>query len=77
MLSKVQGADPQKAMDTLFGDPINAIRWFLDFIGSCMIILVEKYLGTSLEALTPNTIEVLDAKRWKDVHVPFFLTDED
>jgi hypothetical protein len=76
MLSKVQGADPQKAMDTLFGDPINAIRWFLDFIGSCMIILVEKYLGTSLEALTPNTIEVLDAKRWKDVHIPFFLEDE-
>ena len=76
MLSKVQGADLQKAMDTLFGDPINAIRWFLDFIGSCMIILVEKYLGTSLEALTPNTIEVLDAKRWKDVHIPFFLEDE-
>jgi hypothetical protein len=76
MLSKVQGADPQKAMDTLFDDPINAIKWFLDFVGSCMIILLEKYLGTSLNSLSPN-IEVLGAKRWKDVHIPIFLTDED
>jgi hypothetical protein len=77
MLSKVQGADPQKAMDTLFDDPINAIKWFLDFIGSCMLILVEKYLGTSLKALGSNVVEVPGAKRWKDVQVPFFLTEED
>ena len=76
MLSKVQGADPQKAMDTLFADPIHAIKWFLDFIGSCMIILVEKYLGTTLEALGANTIEIPNAKHWKDVQVPFFLTEE-
>jgi hypothetical protein len=38
MLSKVSGADPQQAMDALFADPINSIKWFLGFIGSCMII---------------------------------------
>lgn len=76
MLSKVQGADPQQAMDTLFADPINAIKWFLDFIGSCMIILVEKHLGTSLEALGANTIEIPNTKKPEDVQVPFFLADE-
>jgi hypothetical protein len=62
-------------MDTVVGDPINAIKWFLDFIGSCMIILVEKYLGTTLEALCTNTIEVANTKKWKNVEIPFFLTD--
>ena len=76
MMSKVQRADSQQAMDALFADPINAIKWFLDFIGSCMIILVEKYLGTTVEALSTNTIEVPNTKKWEDVQVPFFLADE-
>ena len=76
MLSKVQGADPQQAMDTLFADPIDAIKWFLDFIGSCMIILVEKYLGTTLEALAANSIEIPNPKNLKDVQVPFFLAED-
>ena len=76
MLSKVPGAVPQQAMDALFADPINGIKWFLDFIGSCMIILVEKYLGTNLEALSANTIEVPNTKKWEDVHIPFFLADK-
>jgi len=76
MLSKVQGADPQQAMDALFADPIKAIKWFLDFIGSCMIILAEKYLGTTLDTLGTNTIEVPNTKKWEDVQVPFFLADE-
>jgi hypothetical protein len=75
MLSKVQGTDPQQVIDALFADPINAIKWFLDFIGSCMIILVEKYLGTTLEALSTNIIEVPNTKKL-DVQVPFFLADE-
>jgi len=78
MLGKVPGADPQKAMDTLFGDPLRAIKWFLAFIGSCMIILGEKYLGTTLEAFGANTIEIPNAKHWKDVQLPLFLlTEED
>ena len=76
MLGKVSGADPQQAMDALFADPINGIKWFLDFIGSCMIILVERYLGTTLEALSANTIEVPNTKKWEDVHAPFFLADK-
>lgn len=74
MLSKVEGADPQRAMDTIFAEPIHAIAWFLDFIGGCMIILVEKYLGTTLDRT--NTIDVLNTRRWEDVQVPFFLADE-
>ena len=76
MLSKVPGADPQPGMDALFVDPINGIKWFLDFIGSCMIVLAEKYLGTTLEALSANIIEVPNAKKWEDVHSPFFLADK-
>jgi hypothetical protein len=76
MLSKVPEADPQQAMDALFADPINSIKWFLDFIGSCMIILAEKYLGTTLDALGANTIEVPNTKKWEDVHVPFFLAEQ-
>jgi hypothetical protein len=76
MLSKVQGVDPQQAMDALFTEPINATNWFLDFIGSCMIILVEKYLGATLDALGANTVEVSNTKKWEDVQVPFFLADE-
>jgi hypothetical protein len=75
MLSKVEGADPQQAMDAVFADPTNAIKWFLAFIGSCMIILVEKYFGTTLDALGTNTIEIPNTKKWKDVQVPFFLAD--
>ena len=76
MLSKVQGADPEQAMDALFAEPINAIKWFLGFIGSCMIILVERYLGATLDALGANTVEVPNTKKWEDVQVPFFLADE-
>ena len=75
MLNKVQRADPQEAMDTIFADPINAIKWFLEFIGSCMIILADKYLGATLDALGTNTVEVSNAKKWEDVQVPFFLAD--
>lgn len=74
MLSKVEGADPQRAMDTIFAEPIHAIAWFLDFIGGCMIILVEKYLGTTLDRT--NTIDVPNTKKWEDVQVPFFLAEE-
>ncbi len=75
MMSKVPGADAQQAMNTLFADPISAIKWFLDFIGSCMIVLVEKYLGTTLEALEANTIEIQNPKKLKDVQLPFFLEE--
>jgi len=78
MLSKVQGVDPQRAMDTLFADPLRAIKWFQTFISSCMIILGETYLGITWEALGANTIEIPNAKHWKDVQLPLFLlTEED
>lgn len=76
MMTKVIGVDPQQAMNTIYGDPMKAIQWFLDFIHSCMIILVEKHLGTRLEAPTTNTIEIKNPKRIKDVQLPFFLADE-
>jgi len=75
MMSKVPKADPQPAMNTLFEDPISAIKWFLDFIGSCMTVLVEKYLGTTLEAPETNTIEIHNPKKLKDVQLPYFLEE--
>jgi hypothetical protein len=76
MMSKVREDDPRQAMDVLFREPLNAIKWFLAFISSCMIILIEKHLGTTLDVLSANTVEVPKTIRWEDVRVPFFLTDE-
>lgn len=75
MLNKVKGADPQQAINSLFTDPMKAIQWFLDFIGSCMIVLVEKYLGTTLEASDTNTIEIQNPKKLKDIQLPYFLEE--
>jgi len=72
MLRKVKGVEPQEAMNTLFENPISAIEWFLAFIHSCMIVLVEKYLGTTLDALETNTIEIQNAKKTKGCSITIF-----
>lgn len=76
MLGKVQGVNPQKSMNTLFADPVNVIKWFLDFIGSCMIVLMEQHLGINLDALDTKTIEIQNPTNLEDVQLPYFLADE-
>lgn len=75
MLESIEPGNHKAAMDRLAKETLDVTSWFTDFIGGCMIVLTQRYLGKTLEELGAVEIEVPTPPRFDEVEIPYFLPE--
>lgn len=65
--------DPAKAYDALISETSKALGWFNQVIAACMVVALQKHIGSDLQALGATEVEVQGAPDWKAVTIPYFV----
>lgn len=72
ILRSIDSSDFAGALDKLLKDINQVTRWFLDFLGDCVKIIIEKYLG-----LEQKEIEIPEPPNIDEVALPYFVKKGD
>ena len=72
VLSHIDSANPQSAMDRLMGDLFMISRWIFDFTQGCMVTILAKYLDP--DNLKQEFEVVVDSPPISGVSIPFFVS---
>ena len=64
--------DPGKAMDKVLAEIFEITRHFLEFLGECLLIIADQYIGLSSEKVGVGDPPFLD-----DLVLPYFVRPSD
>lgn len=67
-LNPVDPDDVSRAMDKVLGETFHVTRQFLDFLGECLVIIADRYLG-----LRSEPVEVRNPPVLQDLSLPYFV----
>jgi len=68
ILKSINNQDHQIAMDKLLKEIVKVTRWFLDFVGDCLLIIARRHLG-----LKSSEVEIPEPPSINEVILPYFV----
>jgi hypothetical protein len=69
LLNAVDPSDPQRAIETILDEICAITKHFLDFLGGCLVLIWDKYIGGDNEQIEIGTPPSLE-----DLILPYFIS---